>query len=116
MGVGEFAVPDIFDLVGDDEEKPERQRRGREDRDDQSGAERSETPFAAPAETASVVNEMELSDDIESLPSDEQEGVIGVLETEEDDDDNTAEQHDDGNDNDEFSADAAAEDADQDRV
>ena len=116
LGVGEFAEPDIFDLVGDDEEKPERQRRGREDRDEQSGAERSETPFAAPVETTSVENEMELTDDIESLPSDEQEGVIGVLETEEEDDDNTAEQHDDGNDNDEFSADAAAEDADQDRV
>ena len=116
LGVGDFAEPDIFDLVGDDEEKPARARHGREDRDEQSGPERSETPFAAPAETVTVVNEMDLSDDIDTLPSDEQEGVIGVLETEEEDDDNAAGQHDDGNDNDEFSADAPTGDADEDRA
>ncbi|WP_461170548.1 hypothetical protein [Arthrobacter sp. Z1-15] len=116
LGVGDFAEPDIFDLVGDDEEKPARTRHGREDRDEQSGPERSETPFAAPAETVTVVNEMDLSDDIDTLPSDEQEGVIGVLETEEEDDDNAAGQHDDGNDNDDFSADAPTGDADEDRA
>ncbi|GAA3288815.1 hypothetical protein ACFFON_08600 [Arthrobacter citreus] len=116
LGVGEFAEPDIFDLVGDDEEKPARARHGREDRDERSGEERSETPFAAPAETVTAVNEMDLSDDVDVLPSDEQEGVIGVLETEEDDDDNAAELHEDGNDNDEFSADAPAGDADEERA
>jgi hypothetical protein len=116
LGVGEFAEPDIFDLVGDDEEKPARARHGREDRDERSGDERSETPFAAPAETVTVVNEMDLSDDVDVLPSDEQEGVIGVLETEEDDDDNAAELHEDGNDNDEFSADAPTGDADGERA
>ncbi|WP_237686388.1 hypothetical protein [Arthrobacter jiangjiafuii] len=117
LGVGEFAEPDIFDLGEDDEnEKPERPRRGREDRDDRPVAERSDTPFAAPVETAVADDELELSDDIESLPSDEEEGVIGVLEAEEEDDDNTVEIHDDGNDNDEFSADAPVGDADQDRA
>jgi hypothetical protein len=115
LGVGEFAEPDIFDLVGDDEEKPARTRHGREDRDERSSEERSETPFAAPAETVTVVNEMDLSDDVDVLPSDEQEGVIGVLETEEEDD-NTAELNDDGNDNDEFSADAPTGDADEERA
>ena len=118
LGVGDFAEPDIFDLVGDDEEKPARARHGREDRDDRderSGAERSDTPFAAPAETVTVVNEMDLSDDIETLPSDEQESVIGVLETEDEDDD-AANLNDDGNDNDEFSADAPTGDADEERA
>ncbi|MDK1360852.1 hypothetical protein QNO00_11320 [Arthrobacter sp. zg-Y1219] len=116
LGVGEFAEPDIFDLGDDDDEKPERPRRGREDRDDRPVAERSETPFAAPVEKAVADDELELSDDIDTLPSDEQEGVIGVLETEEDDNDTAAAQHDDGNDNAEFSADAPAGDADEERA
>ena len=122
LGIGEFAEPDIYDL-DDEEEKPEKPRRGREDRDregrdDHRGAERSETPFAAPVETESVDanGELDLTDDVDTLPSDEEEGVIGVLEAEEDDDDSTVEVHEDGNDNDEFSADAPAGDANEDRA
>ncbi|WP_237687316.1 hypothetical protein [Arthrobacter sunyaminii] len=119
LGIGEFAEPDIYDL-DDEEEKPEKPRRGREDResrDDHRGAERSDTPFAAPVETepADANGDLDLTDDVDTLPSDDQEGVIGVLEAEEEDDDNTVEQHDDGNDNEEFSADAPAGDVDEDR-
>ncbi|MDN3481750.1 hypothetical protein QMA10_07415 [Arthrobacter sp. APC 3897] len=117
LGIGEFAEPDIYDL-DDEEEKPEKPRRGREDREDRPVAERSDTPFAAPVETeqAETRGELDLTDDVDALPSDEQEGVIGVLEADEDDDDNTVELHDDGNDNDEFSADAPAGDVDEDRA
>ncbi|WAP50975.1 hypothetical protein OL239_13655 [Arthrobacter sp. ATA002] len=122
LGIGEFAEPDIFDL-DDEEEKPEKPRRGREDRDgdnrgEHRGAERSDTPFAAPAEAepADAGGELELSDDVDTLPSDDQEGIIGVLEAEEDDDNNNVELHDDGNDNDEFSADAPAGDVDEERA
>ncbi|MCC3264435.1 hypothetical protein [Arthrobacter gengyunqii] len=122
LGIGEFAEPDIYDL-DDEEDKPEKPRRGREDRDregreDHRGAERSETPFAAPVETETVDanGELDLTDDVDNLPSDEQEGVIGVLEAEEDDDDNAVELQEDGNDNDEFSADAPAGDTDEDRA
>ena len=108
LGVGEFAEPDIFDLGDDDEEKPERSRR---DRDEHKGAERSETPFAAPAENEAKDDALEYGDDIESLPSDAEESAIGVLEAEEDDDDSAVELHDDGNDNDQFSVDAPTEDA-----
>ncbi|WP_258059937.1 hypothetical protein [Arthrobacter sp. ZGTC212] len=119
LGIGEFAEPDIYDL-DDEEEKPEKPRRGREDResrDDHRGAERSDTPFAAPVETepADANGDLDLTDDVDTLPSDDQEGVIGVLEAEEEDDDNTVEQHDDGNDNEEFSADAPSGDVDEDR-
>ena len=120
LGLGDFAEPDIYDL-DDEEEKPEKPRRGREDRenrDDHRGAERSDTPFAAPVETvaADTNGELDLTDDVDTLPSDEQEGVIGVLEADEEDDDSTVEVHDDGNDNDEFSADAPSGDLDEDRA
>ncbi|MFJ7751311.1 hypothetical protein ACIQXM_15310 [Arthrobacter sp. NPDC097144] len=117
LGIGEFAEPDIYDL-DDEEEKPEKPRRAREDREERNGAERSDTPFAAPAETepADALGDLDLTDDVDTLPSDDQEGVIGVLEAEEEDDDNTVEQHDDGNDHDEFSADAPSGDVDEDRA
>ncbi|MET4061279.1 hypothetical protein ABIB35_002849 [Arthrobacter sp. UYP6] len=122
LGIGEFAEPDIYDL-DDEEETAEKPRRGREDRDGESresqrGVERSDTPFAAPveAETADPNGELDLTDDVDTLPSDDQEGVIGVLEAEEDDDDNAVEPQYDGNDNDEFSADSPAGDVDEDRA
>ncbi|MCC9175134.1 hypothetical protein [Arthrobacter sp. zg-Y179] len=66
LGFGDFAEPEIFDLVPEEEERPKRRPEAREDR---SGA------YFAPAEEAPKDN-LEPSEDIDALPSDEQENLL----------------------------------------
>ncbi|MCQ1946521.1 hypothetical protein [Arthrobacter sp. zg-Y1116] len=66
LGFGDFAEPEIFDLVPEEEERPKRRPEAREDR---SGA------YFAPAEEAPKDN-LDPSDDIDALPSDEQENLL----------------------------------------
>ncbi|UWX98194.1 hypothetical protein N2K95_05930 [Arthrobacter zhaoxinii] len=66
LGFGDFAEPEIFDLVPEEEERPKRHSEAREDR---SGA------YFAPAEEAPK-DTLDPADDVDALPSDEQEGLL----------------------------------------
>ncbi|MCC9206497.1 hypothetical protein [Arthrobacter sp. zg-Y769] len=66
LGFGDFAEPEIFDLVPEEEERPKRRPEAREDR---SGA------YFAPAEEAPKDN-LDPADDVDALPTDEQEGLL----------------------------------------